>query len=64
MHIILFFEFKSNFTNKSLINHVINQVIGQFYFESRPNNTPMSPSLESGEFGQINLTLNIHTNTF
>jgi len=45
-----------------LINNVINQIIDQFCFESRPNN--MSPGMESGEFGQINLTLNIRINTF
>jgi len=28
------------------------------------NNTPISSSLESGEFEPINLTLDIHTNTF
>jgi len=61
---LLVFEFKPNFTDKSLINNVINQVLGQFCFESRPNNIHMNPSLKSSEFGQINLTLNIHANTF
>jgi len=46
-HFLLVFKFKSNFTDKSLINNVINQLIGQFYFESRPDNTPINPSLES-----------------
>jgi len=60
--VFLVFEFKPNFINKSLINNVINQVTSQFCFESRLNNTPMSPNLESDEVGQINLTLNTHTN--
>ena len=36
--LLVVFKFKLNFTNKSLINNVINQVIEQFCFESRPNN--------------------------
>jgi len=62
--LLLIFEFKHNFKNKYLINNIINQVIRQFCFESRSNNTPMSTSFERIEFGQINLTLNNHTNTF
>jgi len=60
----LFLNFKPNFTYKYLINNIINQVIGQLCFESRPDNTSMSSSFGSNEFGQTNLTLNIHTNTF
>jgi hypothetical protein len=52
--LLLIFEFKPNFTDKYLINNFINQVINQFCFESRPNNTPLGPSFESIEFGQIN----------
>jgi len=62
--LFLVFEFKSKFTYKYLINNIINQVVDQFCFESRPNNTSMSSSFENIKFGQINLTLNIHTNTF
>jgi len=45
-HFLLVFEFKYNFTDKSLIKNVINQVIGRFYFESKPNNTSINPSLK------------------
>jgi len=38
---LLIFEFKPYFTDKYLINNIINQVIGQFYFESKPNNTTL-----------------------
>jgi len=52
------------FENKHFINNIINQVIDQFCFKSRLNNAHMNPSFESGEFGDINLTLNVHINTF
>jgi len=44
--------------------NVINQVIGQFCFKSRPNNTSVNPNnFDSGEFRRINLTLE-DINTF
>jgi len=47
----LFFEFKLNFTDKYFINSIINQVIDNFYFKSRLNNTTtMNPNFDSGEF--------------
>jgi len=62
--LLLIFEFKPNFTDKYLINDIINQVKEQFCFKSGLNNTPMDSSFECGDFGNTNLILNVHINTF
>jgi len=44
-HFLFVFEFKPNFTYKYFINNIINQIIYQFSFKSKPNNTSMKPIL-------------------
>jgi len=53
---LLVFEFKPKFIDKYSNNYIINQVIDQFCFKSRPNNTPTNLSFENSEFRHTNLT--------
>lgn len=51
-------EFNHNFTNKYFINNIISQVIDQFRFKSRQNNTLMNHNFESSKFKYTKLALN------
>lgn len=62
--ILLVSEFKHNFTDKYFINYIISQVIDQFRFKSRQNNTLMNPNFENSKFEHTNLALNDNITTF
>jgi hypothetical protein len=51
VHLLVVFELKLNFTSKYFINNIINQIIDQFNFKSRLNNTAINSNFENNEFG-------------
>ena len=57
IHFVIFVSYlKPNFTKKYFTNNIIKQVIDQFRFKLRLNNTPINHDFESSEvdlFSQI-----------